>query len=156
MQTAWADRKLAQCLLQGADLFRSMLQDLGHFGAHRGHGSLLQLPELACVGASICILGVVADIPAPVQTVLLNIYFHKLSDARPFVQTDVISSLHHAATDYCVHCCYTYNSMGVQLHCTRQSACISVNRHVGMQLSHACDSMPVMLVTSVCEVHIRG
>ncbi len=90
-----------------------MLQDLGHFSAHRGHGSLLQLPELACVGASICILGVVADIPAPVQTVLLKICFHKLSNARPSVQTYVISSLHHAAADYCVHRCYENNSTRV-------------------------------------------
>ncbi len=75
MHAAGADRKQAQCLSHDADLFRSMLQDLGHFGAHCGHGPLLQLPELACVGASICILGVVADISAPVQTVLLTSAF---------------------------------------------------------------------------------
>ncbi len=93
MHATWADRKQAQCLLQRADLFRSMLQDLGHFGAHCGHGPLLQLPELACVGASICILGVVADIPAPVQTVLLSICFHTFEQRKGLCADSGVSVL---------------------------------------------------------------
>lgn len=55
-----------------ACLFRGMLQDLSHLGAHGSHGPLLQLPELAGVRTGISVLGVTSHIPA--QVALVHFY----------------------------------------------------------------------------------